>query len=155
MNAFLCDVMLAGLARYLRAAGIDTALADSDATDAEILRQAAEQGRILLTSDRKILEHKAARDRTLLLPHGALETQAARLSREFGLDWLERAFTRCLIDNAVLVEADAGQLARVPESARHANERFLACPLCQRVYWQGSHYRRMLRKLAEFQGSGE
>lgn len=154
MNAFLCDAMLARLARYLRAGGIDAALADSRAADAEILRQAASEGRILLTCDRKIMEHKAAQGRTLLLPHGSLEAQAAALNREFGFDWLERAFTRCLIDNAVLVEADAGQLAQVPESALREHERLLACPACGRVYWPGSHYRRMLKKLAELQGAG-
>lgn len=146
--------MLARLARYLRAAGCDTAVADSSAVDAEILRQAADEGRILLTCDRKIMEHKAAPGRTRLLPHGSLEAQAAMLNREFGMNWLERAFTRCLLDNAVLVEADARQVAKVPESARRAHEPFLACPACGRVYWQGSHYRRMLLKLAELQGGG-
>ncbi len=33
---FLCDVMLARLARYLRATGLDTTLAVESATDAEI-----------------------------------------------------------------------------------------------------------------------
>lgn len=146
--------MLARLARYLRAAGIDTALADSSATDAEILRQAADEGRILLTCDRKIMEHKAALGRTLLLPHGSLEAQAAALNREYGLNWLERAFTRCLLDNAQLAEADAEQLEQVPPSARREHERLLACPTCGRVYWRGSHYRRMLKKLAELQGAG-
>ncbi len=154
MNAFLCDAMLARLARYLRAAGFDAAQAGSRATDADILRQAADEGRILLTCDRKILEHKAARGRTLLLPHGSLEAQAAVLNREFGLDWLARAFTRCLLDNAVLDEAGAGQMSQVPESARREHERLLACPACGRVYWPGSHYRRMLKKLAELLGAG-
>lgn len=153
-RAFLCDAMLARLARYLRAAGFDADLADSGAADAEILRQAAEEGRILLTCDKKIVEHKASRGRMLLLPHGSLEAQAASLNREFGLNWLERAFTRCLLDNAVLAEASAGQLEQVPPSARRAHEPFLACPACGRVYWPGSHYRRMRRKLAEFQGAG-
>lgn len=146
--------MLARLARYLRAAGIDAALAGNGAADAEILRSAAAEGRILLTCDRKIMEHKAALGRTLLLPHGSLEAQAAALNREYGFDWLERAFTRCLLDNAQLVEADAGQKAQVPESARREHERLLACPICGRVYWPGSHYRRMLKKLAELQGAG-
>jgi uncharacterized protein with PIN domain len=145
--------MLARLARYLRAAGIDTAMAGNGAADAEILRQAADEGRILLTCDRKIMEHKAALGRTLLLPHGSLEAQAAALNREFGLDWLERAFTRCLLDNAQLAEASAEQLEQVPPSARRAYEPFLACPACGRVYWPGSHYRRMRRKLGELQGA--
>jgi uncharacterized protein with PIN domain len=148
---FLCDVMLARLARYLRAAGLDTALATSSATDAEILREAIGEGRWLLTADRKITEHKAAKGRVIQLPFGSLDLQAAVLSGQFDIDWLGHAFTRCLVDNTPLQPATAEFALQVPEDARQPVEELLACPNCGRVYWRGSHYKRMRRKLAEWQ----
>lgn len=143
--------MLARLARYLRAAGIDTTLADASATDAQILREAIDQDRWLLTTDRKIMDHKAARDRVIQLPFGSLDTQAAALSARFDIDWLGHAFTRCLLDNAPLQPATAEHALQVPEDVRQLGEALLVCPECGRVYWRGSHYKRMRGKLESWQ----
>lgn len=151
MPRFLCDVMLARLARYLRAAGLDTTLADSSASDAQILREAINQDRWLLTADRKIMEHKNANGRAILLPFGSLDKEAAALSARFGIDWLGQAFTRCLVDNAPLQPATAEHVLQVPEDARQPEEELLVCPTCGRVYWRGSHYKRMKRKLESWQ----
>ncbi|MDP2878229.1 MAG: Mut7-C RNAse domain-containing protein [Sulfuricella sp.] len=148
---FLCDVMLARLARYLRAAGLDTALAVESATDAEILREAIDEGRWLLTADRKITEHKAAKGHVIQLPFGTLGLQAAALSGQFNIDWLSHAFTRCLMDNTPLQAATEEHALQVPEDARQPVEELLACPNCGRVYWRGSHYKRMRNKLESWQ----
>ena len=51
---FLCDVMLGGLAKWLRAAGYDAYYAreGTDVSDGVLVRMAIEEGRVLLTSDR-------------------------------------------------------------------------------------------------------
>lgn len=149
--AFLCDAMLARLARYLRAAGLDTTLADSHASDAQILREASAQDRWLLTADRRIMEHKAAKGRAIQLPFGSLDAQAAFLTDKFGIDWLTQAFTRCLVDNTPLTPASPVHVLQVPADARQPLDELLACPACGRVYWRGSHYKRMLRKLEGWQ----
>ncbi|MEW5942744.1 MAG: Mut7-C RNAse domain-containing protein [Pseudomonadota bacterium] len=151
---FLCDAMLARFGRYLRAAGFDTALADNHASDAEILRQAAAEDRWLLTADYRIMEHKAAAGRAVLLPFGSLDAQAQVLKSRFELDWLKHAFTRCLEDNAALVAATPEQILMIPADARRPNEPRLACPACGRVYWQGSHYKRMRSRLVSWQATG-
>lgn len=154
MNAaprFLCDVMLARLARYLRAAGLDTTLADSSAGDAQILREAIGEARWLLTADRKIMDRKAANGHVLQMPFGSLDAQAAALNAIFHLDWLGNAFTRCLVDNAPLLPATSAQLQRVPADARAMEDELSACPACGRVYWRGSHYKRMRGRLASWQ----
>ncbi|MDX6381183.1 MAG: uncharacterized protein QOI57_2207, partial [Rubrobacteraceae bacterium] len=55
---FLCDAMLGGLAKWLRAAGYDTYYArdGTDISDGSLVRMALEEGRVLLTSDRGFLE---------------------------------------------------------------------------------------------------
>lgn len=143
--------MLARLARYLRAAGLDTTLAVEFASDAQILRKAIDEDRWLLTSDRKITEHKAAKGHVIQLPFGSLDIQAAVLSGQFDIDWLSRAFTRCLLDNTLLQSATPEYALQVPADARQPEEELLVCPACNRVYWRGSHYRRMLKKLESWQ----
>lgn len=148
---FLCDEMLGQLCRYLRAAGYDTVFANDGHQDRVLLQQCHEEGRYFLTQDRLIREHKAARDIALILPQGNLEDLAAIVAAHFRLDWLSNAFTRCLVDNTPLLPADASSIAKVPADAIKPDERLNVCPLCKRVYWQGSHYRRMRAKLAKWQ----
>jgi uncharacterized protein with PIN domain len=140
---FMCDVMLARLARYLRAAGYDTLLAAGHERDAELVARAAAEDRWLLTLDRQILEHKAGQGRVLLLAHGTVEEQARFLAGGLGVDWLAQPFSRCLVDNQLLLPAPADRLEQVPSFIRAATTEFMLCAECGRVYWAGSHHRRM------------
>lgn len=151
MPRFLCDVMLARFARYLRAAGYDVALAANTAADRDILCQAAEEGRWLLTVDRKIQEHKAAQGRLVVMPYGSLNAQAGELQKHFAMDWAKHAFSRCILDNASLEALKGTAVALVPEDARLSGEPLMRCPDCGRVYWRGSHYRRMMKQLQRWQ----
>lgn len=148
---FLCDEMLGRLCRYLRAAGYDAVLANNGKPDAQLLREAAAESRRFLTQDRRILEHRAAAAITLLLPKGDLDSHAALLTRAFHIDWLTHAFTRCLVDNAVLLDAPVEKRMQAPADANRQNEPMSVCPACDRVYWRGSHYRRMRAKLERWQ----
>jgi hypothetical protein len=152
---FLCDAMLARLARYLRAAGYDTTLAGNADADRVVVRQALEEGRCLLTADRKIIEHKAARGRVLMLPHGSLDAQVKVLGMHFPMDWTGRAFSRCLLDNALLSPVSEQALPSVPQDVRQSGEAIMQCPSCQRIYWRGSHYRRMMGRLRHWQDGGK
>jgi uncharacterized protein len=148
---FLCDEMMGRLCRYLRAAGYDTVLADNGRRDRELLQQCHAEGRHFLTQDQLVQEHKAARDVALILPQGDIDQLASMLGMHFQLDWLSRAFTRCLLDNTPLQPAGAESLAKVPADAIRPDEPLNTCPFCGRVYWQGSHYKRMRARLAKWQ----
>src|SRR5512143_449629 len=150
---FLCDEMLGRLCRYLRAAGYDTLFANNGHQDRVWLRQCHEEGRYFLTQDQLVREHKAARDVALILPQGDVDQLAAILGTHFQLDWLSHAFTRCLVDNALLQEADKASAAKVPADALRPDEPLNVCPACGRVYWRGSHYKRMHARLAKWQAS--
>lgn len=152
MPRFLCDEMLGRLCRYLRAAGYDALLA-SGYSDRELLRQCHAEGRYFLTQDQLVREHKAAHGVALLLPQGDLDRLAAALGAHFKLDWLNHSFTRCLEDNTPLVAADAAALAHVPADALRPNEPLCHCPACGRIYWRGSHYKRMRARLAAWQAA--
>lgn len=154
MNApprFLCDEMLGHLCRYLRAAGYDTLFTNNGYPDRDLLRQCRDEGRHLLTQDLLIREHKAAQGIALILPQGDVDQLALLLGAHYKLDWLSHAFTRCLEDNTLLRDADAEALQRIPLDARRADEACTQCPACGRVYWRGSHYKRMHARLMQWQ----
>ena len=149
---FLCDEMLGRLGRYLRAAGYDTTLASGGEPDSRWLKQAIDEGRYFLTRDRLVLEYRIAQGVAFLLPEGDLDRYASALSSAFTLHWTAHAFTRCLVDNTLLITANDAQRARLPACAAHQHQRVMACPTCGRLYWQGSHYRRMRERLLHWQG---
>lgn len=148
---FLCDEMLGRLSRYLRAAGYDTLFTNNGYPDRDLLRQCHEEGRYFLTQDQLIREHRAAQDIAFILPQGNVDQLAILLGAHFNLDWLSHAFSRCLEDNTLLLDADAEALQRVPLDARRPDEPFKRCPECGRVYWRGSHYKRMHSRLMKWQ----
>ena len=142
---FLCDEMLSGIARWLRAAGYDTATAAPGERDRPLLERAAAEGRIFVTRDRSILQIRTPGQVWLLLRAG-LEPEARELAVK-GVDWLHAPFTRCLVDNTPLQPASQEDLQRMPEESRVMPGPHRVCPECRRVYWPGSHVRRMLARL--------
>jgi uncharacterized protein with PIN domain len=146
----LCDEMLARLGRYLRAAGYDTAIGAAGEHDRALLARATAEDRILLTCDRLMLARRGAAGRVMVLPHG-VDAAARALSERLEIDWLAAPFTRCLVDNARLRPATRAERARQPDRARAAGGPVRVCPDCGRLYWPGSHVKRMADRLARWQ----
>jgi uncharacterized protein len=144
---FLCDEMLGHLCRYLRAAGYDALFDTNGLPDRVLLQQCKEQQRYFLTKDQLIIEHKAALGVAYILPNVDLDQLAAIVGAHFELDWLSHSFTRCMEDNTPLLAADAAALLRIPQDVQKSNEPFSYCPNCARVYWRGSHYKRIKSRL--------
>lgn len=141
---FVLDVHLGKLAGYLRMLGFDSRYGNSS-SDPELVRIATEEQRVLLTRDRGLLMH-AAVSRGYWLRQTESRRQAAEVIRRFDLAAAVRPFTRCMACNTALQAADrAVVLGRIPPRTAELHDRFLRCPGCGRVYWQGSHYRRMRR----------
>jgi len=139
---FVLDVHLGKLAGYLRMLGFDADYRNS-ATDPELVRIASEEQRVLLTRDRGLLMH-AAVTRGYWLRHTESRRQVAEVLRRFDLASATRPFTRCMACNAVLQPVDrSAVLDRISPRTALLHETFRKCPGCGRVYWQGSHYRRM------------
>ena len=139
---FIADAHLGGLARLLRMAGFDT-LYDNGWRDGDIAEIAARENRIVLTRDRDLLMRRG-------VTHGCYvralrpEAQLREVFDRLDLARSARPFTRCLSCNAPLRAVDKAQVAdRLPPTVRERHERFVACTGCARVFWEGSHWRRM------------
>lgn len=139
---FVADAHLGGLARLLRMAGFDT-LYDNHFHDSRIAAVAAAEQRIVLTRDRELLKRRE-------ITHGcyvhALKSaeQLREIFERLDLARSARPFTLCLHCNAPLhAIAKALALPRVPPAVRERYQRFSICDICQRVYWEGTHWQRM------------
>jgi uncharacterized protein with PIN domain len=149
---FFCDEMLHGLARWLRAAGYDAAVAERGLHDRAVLARAVAEGRLLLTRDRAMLQRRAAEGQVLVLAGGDLDAWVAELSARLGVDWGMAPFSRCLVCNHALAPAPPTVAATVPERARDLGP-LTWCPHCRRVYWPGGHVRRMASRLARWRAA--
>lgn len=141
---FLCDVMLARVARWLRAAGYDTELADSKMEDQEILAKARQEKRYLITRDKHFLEMKD-NECVIFLSGNTVSECIEELEHKLPIDWQKAPFTRCLICNHELVSCEPDE--RIPEDILSTQSQFWNCPACQKIYWEGSHTKRMRRWL--------
>jgi uncharacterized protein with PIN domain len=146
--------MLQRLARWLRAAGYDAALADPGATDGDLLAEALASGRWLVTRDRGLLRHRRAAEAVILLAGESTEAEALSLGAQLPIDWAHAPMTRCLVCNAPLRPATDAEAAAAPEAVRARKLPVTSCPVCHRIYWPGGHEARLRRTLAHLQQAG-
>ncbi len=140
---FILDVHLGKLARRLRLLGFDARYANYY-VDREIIEIAAAEQRIVLTRDRGLLKNRQV-TRGYWLRSQQPREQVEEVLARFDLASLVRPFTRCLECNAEIAavekEAIAGQL--MPNTGKFYRQ-FYRCQGCGKIYWEGSHYRKML-----------
>lgn len=140
--------MLGRLARWLRFIGCDASF-DAAVADADLVRAAIEDERVLLTRDARLLEEWRV-PRALLVESERLPEQLRQVVEAFELDWRAGLFTRCSRCNARLEEVTREAVAgRVPPRVLAEQERFLRCSRCERVYWAGSHVERVRRAIEQ------
>jgi len=137
--AFVADAHLGKVAKYLRFAGYDT-LFFPDRSTSELAEIAQREHRILLSRSGRFPERSFF---CRILP-AALPELLAELAARFPLEEFYAPFSRCTVCNTPLEPLKPSELpSSVPPGVRSRFTEFRLCPGCHRVYWQGSHYRRM------------
>jgi len=139
---FVLDTHLGRLAAYLRMLGFDT-LYRNDYDDPTLANISVDEQRILLTRDIRLLMRKK-------ITHGYFvrntqpQQQLLEILSRFGLSGAQQPFSRCMHCNGEInaVGKQTIALQLMPRTKAFYNE-FWQCAQCQKVYWKGSHYRRM------------
>ncbi len=146
---FLADSMVGKLARWLRLLGHDVRY-ERRLEDGLLVAAAAQEGRVVLTRDRRLVERRACR-RYVLLQSDDPEEQLMELIRAVDLPLDEdRWMSRCLECNGLLEEVDRAEVrGEVPPYVHAHHERFARCAECRQIYWRGTHVRGMLARLQE------
>jgi len=144
---FIADVMLGRLAKWLRIIGYDTSYFRT-IDDSQLIRTASREGRILLTRDVE-LYHRGGFD-GLLIKAEYLEAQLAQVIKQEALKPLMNAGVRCPLCNECLRVVSREQIKElVPAYVWETHREFTRCPRCGKIFWRGTHWQRIHRRLRE------
>ena len=145
MQKFVADSMLGKLAKWMIAAGFDVVF-KKNSTREFVLITAKEEGRTILTRDPAIKESG-----TVFIESDHFQEQMEQVFELIGIPSSEKAFTRCLDCNIILIPADKNKVeGKVPPYVFKTHRIFLICPQCDKIFWKGSHYDRMKEILEKF-----
>ncbi len=140
---FVADAMLGRLAKWLRVLGYDTVYWRGD--DAGLVRLAMTEDRLLLTRDTRLPRLLPA-GQTLFIESDHYDEQLRQVIDRLGGP--PRLGRRCLRCNLPLETAEKAALCgQIPEFIWYRHDRFARCPGCLRIYWEGTHYARMMETL--------
>lgn len=144
---FLADVMLGRLARWLRIFGYDTAYLHRSEDDFLIYLILEDPKRILLTRDVELATTPLLADnKAFLVKSTKLAEQIEELRTAFSIAPLKPAM--CAHCNRRLVTVEKERIVdAVPQYILLNRDSFWRCPLCERVYWEGTHQEGMNRFL--------
>ena len=151
--AFVADVHLRRLARLLRLLGLDVSFLPH-AEDEELVEVSVREKRILLTRDRQLLKHGRLTHGYFVRAEQPLE-QAREVVRRFDLAGEVSPFSRCLECGALLTKVRKEEVAdRIPPRTAAWLSEYVLCSGCGKLYWRGTHFRRLERLVAEILARG-
>lgn len=137
---FIADVMLGRLAKRLRLLGYDV-LYDPTLDDNELIRLSLAERRVILTRDAALAARPLASNH-LFVRSDRVEEQLEQVLS--GAPGDASPLTRCSVCNDPLTPVGRQEVRDlVPSYVFENNDTFLHCTTCGRIYWQGTHVRRM------------
>lgn len=145
---FILTKELGRLARWLRILGYDTEY-DIDGRMVSLIIRALRDERIIVTRNQRLSRHKGVR--ILHIKEEKVRHQIRELFDKLKVSPdLTRIFCRCVICNTVLNPVDKDTIKyRIPEYVFQTKEDFVMCPVCERVYWSGTHWGKVKALLRE------
>lgn len=139
---FILDTHLGRLAAYLRMMGFDT-LYRNDYPDDELAQVSHEENRILLTRDVGLLK------RSLVIygyfvRHTNPRQRILEIAERYNLAEYAEPFKYCMKCNGNLHTVDKHDIKHeLPGNTTEYYDDFHQCQDCGRIFWKGSHYRKM------------
>lgn len=141
---FVLDVHLGKLARHLRLLGFDV-IYEKEMEDAAIVRLGWRGRRIVLTRDIALLKHRQLRYGYFVRAIDP-KKQIREVVRRFNLTEKMHPFRLCLECNGRILRIAKSKIEnRLPPLTKKYYETFYHCPHCDKIYWQGAHYKQLSR----------
>jgi len=153
---FIVDHNVGKLVKWLRMMGYDSLFFNGN-DDSDMVRQALADYRIILTRDSGIMKRRVVNNgrlRAVLIKSEVPEQQMRQVINTLKLDCQFRPFTLCLECNEPLVERKQEEVRdRVPPYVFKTQRQYMECPACRRIYWRGTHWKAMMRKMERLEES--
>lgn len=143
---FVADINLGDIVKYMRALGYDVHF-DPSLSNREIIKISKKENRIILTKSRQLLKFKEVTHGIFVRP-GTLEQQIRRIIDYLDIRHRIMPFSRCLCCNGLLRSISKEIIAdRIPPKTREFCDEYVHCESCDKIYWKGTHYLKMLKVL--------
>ncbi len=130
------------------------ALSFGGGDDGQMVATAMAEGRVILTRDTQIMRRRVVtngRLKAILITSDKPEQQIRQVGETMNLDFQFRPFTICLECNQPLEDRSKQEVqARVPPYVFKTQDQYMECPNCHRIYWRGTHWKAMSKKLEKF-----
>ncbi len=140
---FIADVHLGKLSRYLRMLGIDV-IYHNNSRDNQIVIISIDEHRTILTRDLGILKRKDV-SHGYFVRNTNVKKQIFEVIKRFDLKNEVKEFTRCIECNELLADVAKGTIVnQLPPKVAASKNEFSVCHFCNKIYWKGTHYQRML-----------
>jgi len=150
---FIVDCNVGKLVKWLRLMGYDTRFFDGS-DDSQLVAIARAEDRVILSRDTQIMKRRVITSgqlKAVLIHSDEPERQIHQVMDVLGLDCRFRPFTLCLECNQVLVERNKEEVKElVPPYVFKTQSQFMQCPTCKRIYWRGTHWQAMTKRLKKF-----
>lgn len=150
---FIVDTNVGKLAKWLRVMGYDALFFDGG-DDSQMVAIALAEGRVILTRDTQIMRRRVATNgqlKVILIQSSEPEQQMRQVVETLNLDCQFRPFAVCLECNQPLNEKTKQQVQDlVPPYVFQTQSQYMECPVCHRIYWRGTHWQAMTRRLEKF-----
>jgi len=150
---FFADNNVGKLVKWLRMMGYDT-LFFNGSDDSHMIAIALAEGRVILTRDTQIMRRRVVTSgqlKAILIQGDKPEQQMRQVIDSLNLDCQFRPFTICLECNQPLLPRSKEQVKDlVPPYVFQTQVQYVECPTCHRIYWRGTHWQAMTKKLEKF-----
>jgi len=146
--SFLLDVHLGTLARYLRMAGFDALYESRDYGDAFLAEVASNDNHIMLSRDIGLLK-RGKLNYGHWVRHTDPKEQFREIVKLYGLQNSFKPMSCCIKCNEPINSVKKSLVkASIPLKVYEWKDEFFQCSGCSQVYWEGSHYNKMMELLA-------
>jgi len=119
-----------------------------------MIATALAEGRVILTRDTQIMKRGVVTSgwlKAVLIKSNEPEQQIRQVVETMNLDCQFRLFTICMECNQPLEERIKQQVRdRVPRYVFQTQSHYVECPAYHRIYWRGTHWQAMTKKLGKF-----
>jgi uncharacterized protein with PIN domain len=147
---FIVDCNVGKLAKWLRLMGYDARFFNGT-DDSQLVATALAEGRVILSRDTRIMERRvitSGKLKAILIQSDKPQLQIRQVIDALDLDTNFRPFTICLECNQALEERKKDEVKElVPPYVFKTQSQFMQCPTCKRIYWRGTHWQSMGKRL--------
>jgi len=146
----LCDQMLGTLAKWLRILGFDTFYVNVKMSDEDLLNIAKGENRTIFTRDKELIIRGKKKNLNFIpIVTTELDLQLNQVLKHVNIDE-KSILSRCTLCNTVLDKVEKNKVqGKIPSKVFENNEKFWFCSKCNKFYWMGSHYNKMINKIGK------